>query len=98
MARWLVAIICVVCGVSCSPVSEGQMRAQAAHDFECPSSMITVEHVSPTTIEVRGCGKSALYVCDEGNARAAANGNTALVTEDEARYQQAGSGCHRVKR
>lgn len=48
--------------------AQGTVEARAAYDFNCPEDDVTVTNVSGTTYAASGCGRKALYVCNQDDS------------------------------
>jgi len=76
------------CASSPKPVGNGGLRASAAKDLNCDEQRLKSEDLSPRSVRVSGCGRSALYSCEQAGVSDAPVGQQQNVPEYEAKSPQ----------
>jgi hypothetical protein len=84
----LTAVLAVGCASSPRPVKNAGLRASAAADLNCDEARLKSEELSPRSLRVSGCGRSALYSCEQSGLSDTPVGSERNVPEHEARNSQ----------
>ena len=80
--------VLLACASSQRPVKDAGLRATAAHDLDCDGQRLTSEDLTPRTVRVSGCGRSALYSCEQAGISETPPGTQENVPEYEAKNRQ----------